>query len=342
MGNRKQLSALTSLKGLFILVVCLHNSMLIHPVFASVPGASFIRLFGGQLANSMFFILSGFLMAYSYRDAIRSGAVSFGSFLGKRLSKLYPLFFVTNAAALLMAVIQYGPSAVNLQRIAFTFLLQNGGGMGADAPYNSPTWFVSALLVCYAVFFFICCFSRNHTAYCVAVAVGIVWGHTLLRLDTTLPFCHPENGVAFMNFFIGCALAELNPLLEKNYRKWHPPVALAVLAVCLYLPLRYGVEIICGDVQSAFAFVICPLIVYLALAEGLCSRILQQKIFVALGSISMPLFFWHLVAYQAFDMVLARVRPGTVMDDALYFVYGGVLLVWCILSDRIFKSMKRK
>ena len=334
MQEKKQFTALTSLKGLFILVIAFHNTMLVKPLFESVPGSAFLRLYGGELGNSMFLLLSGFLMAYTYRDRIGSGRVSFPEYLKKRLLKLYPLFLVTNLVDLLVEVFMHGPSAVNLQKIAFTFLLQNGGGLSNASPYNTPTWFVSALLVCYAAFFLVCRYCRNSTQYRLSIAAGISWGYLLIGLKASVPFCYEANGVAFMNFFLGCALAELYPMTERNHKAWKPLAACVLLAVSLVLPLRYGVENICGDATVAFAFVICPLILYLALAKGFCSWILQWKGFVALGNISMSVFFWHLVVYDIFTLAVGYLMPGVLVREALYGVYAAVMLVWSLLSHR--------
>lgn len=47
--------------------------------------------------------------------------------------------------SLLINTVQFGASAVNIRRILFTVLLQNGGGLSTDYPYNGPSWFISAL-----------------------------------------------------------------------------------------------------------------------------------------------------------------------------------------------------
>lgn len=335
MNGKKKLDSLTSLKGLFILIIVFHNTMLLTPLFSSVPGTMFVKLFGGALGNSMFFILSGFLTAYSYREPIGAKRVAFQDFFLKRLKKLYPLFLISNIAALVIAVAQYGVSAINLHKIAFTFLLQIGGGLDSGNPYNSPTWFVSALFVCYIVYFLIAFCSKNTTQYSCAIVMGIAWGYTLLSTEFSAPFCYDENGSAFMNFFIGCGCAELYPVIVRKNKKWMEAAALAALLAAVLLPLRYGVEIICGNVAVAFSFVICPLVLYLALAGGVCDKILRFRPFVYLGEMSMSVFYWHLVVYNAFILVFGWVMPDTAIRERHYIVYVVLMMLVSFASYKL-------
>ena len=64
MEQKGYFRSLTSLKGLFILIIAVHNTLLVTPLFSGVPGVAFIKLFGGALGNSMFFILSGMPLSF--------------------------------------------------------------------------------------------------------------------------------------------------------------------------------------------------------------------------------------------------------------------------------------
>lgn len=335
MTKQQQFPALTALKGFFILIIVLHNTSLVDPLFDAIPGVAFITLYGGALGNSMFFLLSGFLLAWGYRERIMAGRISLQDYLLRRLKKIYPLYLITNIVALLTAISRYGISALQLEKLAFTLLLQNGGGLGQGGPYNSPTWFVSALFVCYAAYYAVCRFAGTPTRYRCLVALGIAWGYTLTVLKLELPFCYEGNGTGFMNFFLGCAMAELLPRMKKENHKWLRPAIMAALLESVYLLLRYGVEIICGNSSTAFAFVICPMILYLAFAEGLCTKVLQLKPFVYLGKISTSVYFWHLPLYFVLQDLLAA---GGSLGEKLYMGYLLVLLVWSAASNRLIEN----
>lgn len=335
MKTGEKLHALTSIKGIFIWIIVLHNTFLIDALLENIPGMSFIRLFGGSLGNSMFFMLSGFLMSWGYRDRLRSGNLFLGDFLRKRLRKLYPVYALSNLAALAVTIWQYGISAVNLKKLAFTFLLLQGGGLDAGNPYNSPTWFVSALFFCYILYYGGTCRAKNHTAYRVFLAAGIGIGYYFSEAELQIPLCYAGNGVAYLNFFLGCALAEVYPELEKRF-DWMKTASMAGLAGSMYLMLRYGVEVISGGSGTAFAFVICPMVLYLAYAEGVCSRILRGKIFVFLGQISMGVFYWHLVLYFGLRYALGG------MTQVRYGLYLLVVLLAGFLTEGLSQKKKQK
>lgn len=333
MCDDRKITAMASLKGVFIWVIVLHNTFLIDPLLEHIPGMAYITLFGGSLGNSIFFMLSGFLISWNYRDRIASGKILFDDFLVRRLRKLYPMYALSNLAALALNVWQYGASAVNLKKIAFTFLLVQGGGLDSANPYNAPSWFVSALVVCYAVYFAGTSRWKNRSAYRVFLTVGAAAGCYLSTAQLTVPFCYSGNGTAYVNFFVGCFLSELYPELEKRWN-WLTAAGAAALLGSAYLMLRYGVEIITGGSALAFAFVICPIVLYLAYAEGICARILRWKIFVFLGRISMPVFYWHLVVYIGMRFAFGGMTP------ARYGLYLLTVLLVSILAERFPRKKK--
>lgn len=342
MEKERRFDALTSLRGIFILVIAVHNTMLVHPyLFQSLPGSGFLSLFGGSLGNSMFFMLSGYGMSYSYRDRIQRHAISFVAFLGKKLRKLYPIYLITNLAALLLAVVQYGMSAINLERIAATLLLNMGGGLAQASPYNTPTWFLCTLFLCYIVFFIAASYSKTDTRYHCAIALGILCGYAFLTSGISVSFCQEGNGIGLMNFFIGCALAEIYPWIKGSARKWLGPVSLVTLLFFLWLLHSYGVGIICGNVDIAFGFCVCPLILFLALIDGPCSRILRWKPFVFLGNISGSIFFWHLVVYYGFSILYALFHPGQDVQEKSYLLYFAGMLVWSTFSHKAEERVRR-
>ena len=324
MAEKRDFRALTSLKGLFILVIALHNTLSITPLFSNVPGTAFIRLFGGSLGNSMFFLLSGFLLSTGYKHRIQKQQIHFSDYLLRRLKKLYPMYILSNAVSLLLEILWYGASAINVQKIVFTALL-------IRSPYNNPTWFLCALFACYILFFFLCHFAKSPTHYLSYLTIAVILGYTLIGAELDILFIRSVNGIAYMNFFLGCILAEVYPVISGKLHRWLQPLFLVLVPGLAYLLLAYGVEIIAGDVNICFSFVLCPMVIYLALVKGPCSRILQWKPFVALGEISSSVFFWHLVLYFLFCDLYGRFTQGGSIGELQYLLYFGLMLLFSAL-----------
>ena len=340
MYPKRHFPSLTALKGLFILLIALHNTFALAPALEAFPGYHYIVLYGGLFGNSMFFLLSGFLLSWGYREKIRLQQIPFSAFLHRRLAKFYPIYLISNAAALIVAIFRYGFSVIDLRKVAFTLLLQMGGGLEDGNPYNSPTWFLSALFVCYIAYYLIASHAKKTAHYSLLIVFGIVWGFALLRMQRSLPFCYPGNGLAFLNFFIGCGLAEICHVFPSLLRR-NLPLQAAVLAgllLCAFLLLKYNFEVVCGDTYAAFSFLLCPLIFYLALAEGPCSRILQCKPLVSLGNISVSIFFWHLVVYLLFSHITQTWMPGQIQPWLEYGIYFAGMLIFSILYHTFSKK----
>lgn len=336
-----RLNSLTGLKGFFSILIVLFHTLPISPLVDAIPFTSFIRIYGGVLGNYFFFVSSGFLISVGYRVRIQKHELSLKEFALKRLYKLYPLYIITNAAALLASILRNGLSAVHLDNIIFTILLQNGGGIGSKYPYNTPTWFVSALFVCYLAFFFAAYYAKNPTQYTLMVAFGIIWGYSLMIGCISAPLAFAHEGDSFFCFFIGCALAELYSYIREAAHKWLQPVCVVSLILSFVLMMRYGVEVISGDSRVAFACVVCPMLIYLALYCRPVSAFLQVRAVQYLGKISFSVFLWHMVVYEFFRWFCTVISGNELIDETQYIVYMVLMFVVSILSYYFIESKKR-
>lgn len=314
MNKNGNLTALTALKGLFILIIVIHNTLSVTQLFSHVPGTAFIVRYGGTLGNSMFFLLSGYLLSVGYKARILEHTISFPNYLLRRLKKLYPMYILSNAAALLVELMRYGVSALNIENVILTILLLDGG-------YNNPTWFLCVLFRCYIIFFVVAYFAKSSTHYLSWLSFCVLGGYILVMGNWDIPFFTSSFGIGLMNFFLGCILVEVYPLISEKLHRLLQPVFLVLLPLLFYLMLAYGVKIIAGDVKIAFGFALCPMVLYLALAKGPCSWILQRKWLVSLGNISSSIFFWHLVLYFMFCDGYALVTRGEQVQEPQYILY---------------------
>lgn len=160
----------------------------------------------------------------------------------------------------------------------------------------------------------------------------------MLSHNWTIPYFLPDCGGGFLNFFIGCALAEVYPYITEKQNTYLRYFSFFSLIGSGYLLIRYGVEIISGDSQMAFAFVICPLILCLALSNGLCGKLLQCKPMLYLGKISMSLYFWHYCIYTAFVYVYHLWVPDAPLSDLLYLAYFALTIILSILSQKLLEK----
>jgi peptidoglycan/LPS O-acetylase OafA/YrhL len=84
----EEILPLTSLRFVAALYVYLFHIHIRWPLAASRLASNFFDL--GAVGMSLFFVLSGFVLAYRYRD----GFVSYGDYLVNRFARIYPIYFV--------------------------------------------------------------------------------------------------------------------------------------------------------------------------------------------------------------------------------------------------------
>ncbi len=188
---RRQIPALTGIRGLAALYVVLFH-------YAGMTGISgkieFIS--HGYIAVDLFFVLSGFVMALSYQHifADNFSFASYRKFLGRRIARIYPIYFVTTIAALALIyfgldrTVSWNVASGKLWAVKFVIngLLIQAWGLANSI--NEPSWSLSAEWAAYLLFpiLVIPSLFRSPAAAwvfaCVSVAllaaVAIYGGHT--------------------------------------------------------------------------------------------------------------------------------------------------------------------
>lgn len=123
----------------------------------------------------MFFILSGFVISYSYPSDAR-GVRAYSRFMIRRIARIYPLHLLS----LLIFVVLIG---VGLERTArstpldflYNLLLLQAWGVTDHLSFNSPSWSISAEFFCYLIFPLLMLFARKLHPLILAVIVAALY-----------------------------------------------------------------------------------------------------------------------------------------------------------------------
>ena len=115
-NTKKKYVALTSLKGIFILMIVFYHM-----------GGNYGRIFGdvfqwcydwgGYLGNTFFYMVSGFLIACGYQEKISNGDLSIVNYLMRRISKIFPLYIITNMFRLGLNIVGVGISTLKFDEL---------------------------------------------------------------------------------------------------------------------------------------------------------------------------------------------------------------------------------
>ncbi|SFD02730.1 Peptidoglycan/LPS O-acetylase OafA/YrhL, contains acyltransferase and SGNH-hydrolase domains [Chitinophaga sp. CF118] len=184
-------------------------------------------------AVDLFFLLSGFIFFWFYGDKIASRKTSFNNFIVFRLSRLYPVHFIT-----LMSLVVLQPIMYNLNGhyfivhnndtphfILHLFLIHTWGFEKAPSfsGFNGPSWSASVEVLLYLVFFVLCWFKLNHKKL---VIIAIIVSAPIIQ------YIYPMVGQGLYSFFLGALVYHTYKwaIQKNNARKiTNSVIALSIL-----------------------------------------------------------------------------------------------------------------
>lgn len=287
----------------------------------------------GYLAVDLFFVLSGFIMSYTYLHAFeQSGSRAFGDFLGKRIARIVPLnvsvlvlFVLLGHASifLLDRNIIYASDDLPFDLLANLLMLQ---GLGVGANLNGPSWSVSTEFAAYLLFpaFVFAVFHRR----------VVVWGLTLfcsVILLCLLASMQPRLGLAtgpvgegvlrcFAEFIMGMGAYRLFMAEPCRRVLRRDTVAFGLIAACVaFMGLRL-------DLPAALLFPL--LIASLALNRGHAARLMSLRALHFLGAVSFSVYMIHQLFRPIELEILRAFHPVPLgAPAALLFAFLGSLSV---------------
>ena len=299
----------------------------------------------GYIGTSMFFMLSGFLMARGYKTRLskEEGRTPFINYLFNRIKKIYPIYFITNLVCIIFHLIYY-PSTISIKLCLEIFLMVTGGSIFDYLPYNFPTWFVNTLLVCYAIYYFVVVLSlgkkQSNRLYNILLVLLIIYGWFLMQNHFDFPFMYLHTGEGVFNFFIGVLLNEFFDRIKKT----HTIIIGIVFSLLSVLILTNASVFVTNNYRTIFSLINCPSIIILGHNVGFLNKGLA-----AIGSffstLSMPLIFWQIPVWNFyFHYTEQNFYQNSPM--AHWICYLGILflvsIIYNYISDNTNKRIKSK
>ena len=162
--NRRQIKALTVLRGFAALWVLLHHIVNQYPLKGALPDWVEYVAMKGWLGVDLFFILSGFVISYVHQNDFREGITPAGwkRFMVLRFSRVYPVHVALTVALIPIYLIasnffhyQSPADAFTLSKLFYSLSLTNGLGIPNSIGWNSPSWSVGSEAFVYLLFPFL-------------------------------------------------------------------------------------------------------------------------------------------------------------------------------------------
>jgi peptidoglycan/LPS O-acetylase OafA/YrhL len=313
----------------------------------------------GYIGVAFFFLLSGFILTYTYREAfgerLRLDAVR--AFYAARFARIYPLHLAT-MMLMIAVLVSLGTDALwsgvdpqtRLRAVAAQALLLQSWFAATPIAFgvNGPAWSISVEAFFYALFPFVACVllrafrgSRPHT---VLLAAGVLW---LVQASLLWPvhaavddwrwYVFPPSRL--IDFVVGMLLG-IAFLRSDQRRTWplHPTsieaLALAGVGLAVYaspfvpLSMRFSAWVMPAWCAAIFVF---------AGQRGAISRLLSHPALVRLGEVSFAFYLCHLMVVKLVDGRLGWQHPL-----AMPIALGGTLALGWLLHHVVERPLRTR
>lgn len=289
--------------------------------------------YSGYVGVSFFFVLSGFVLSYSYQEKILKGDITFKKYFFLRFARLTPLHFGT-ALPIIGLALYFG-------NFNLSYLILNLSYMQSWIPnstiyysFNAPSWSLSNEMFFYLCFFFLVKIPLSSllrfgallllTVFVSALVVTLFLDDLKLYGNSTLAhwMFYIFPGFRLLEFIAGMLLFHL---WKRGYVFNSYVLPFAYLT--LFLAMYFG-----NHVPEAFkvSLFFLPVIVFFLFSHlqdhGFIIEILRSKPFVLLGNASFAFYLIHQPLITAFTKILASLNIG----DFSFFLIA--LLIISLLS----------
>lgn len=339
-----RIGSLEALRGIFAMMIFLHHLGLF--------GA------GGDAGVSFFIVLSGFVLSAGYGDRLRSGGLKPGEFLRRRLRRFWPLH-VTGFVAALVAGGMALTAATPLIWGANLLMIQSW--IPLERFYfscDAPSWCLSDLVFCYAMFPFLCRRMREMSLRCrMLVATG------LLMLYFTAVNVVPESlrvGLIYISplfrladFLLGMALWEMFNAVCGRVTAVGPRMVVLTAAESVAVALFVGAVAVSRDVAEKYVLAsywwlpVAVVIGLFALTErcgsGLIGRVLRFRLFLKFGSLSFAFYMLHVPVITAWRRICGHFSIDPLSWGPLpeVLLLGAVIIALSYAVDRLLSLISR-
>ena len=280
-------TSLDGLRGIAAIAV-----MLFHAAPSTMPG--------GYLAVDFFFCLSGFIVAFAYRDRIKNG-LALSEFAKLRMARLYPMMFL--GGLLGIALHGGGPNML--------FLVPDFGG-GSLFPSNPPFWSLFAeVLVNIGYGIILVRLSSRHlfllAAICGAsLVLGMLngpWPRQFGSNLESLPWMAPRT---LYSFVAGVLLFRLRDQGSRVRPRslWALLLPIVMIAAMMIDPAKRAMS------DAGTILLVFPAIVWL----GSFVEMPLQGFWKQMGALSYPLYCIHMpIIYFLSDSISERLIVAVVL-----------------------------
>lgn len=315
----------------------------------------------GSLGVMFFFVLSGFIITYTYADKVNTlEPRGLASLYTKRIGRIFPVHLLTLLLAIPLVFITDAPTTFTTG-VYNALLMQSWYPSSSDFfSLNSVSWTLSVEWAFYLAFPFLMMaikkFGLNKSAasglmlsgLCLAFLLAFtLWMYrdpARVASSTWLIRISPIN---LFIFLIGTGVA-LYLTQEKRSQRFSPgfATALEVIALVLIAATYHWTVVDGGKDRMPLDHVILylPLFAFciyiFSVAKGLVSKMLSNRLLVHLGNLSFSMYMLHLLAIIYTDRYLMPVIGANGVTLNRFYLFA-MLMIACEVVYRLVETPYR-
>ena len=300
----------------------------------------------------LFFVLSGFVISYNYRDLRFENLIHFAK---KRFWRLYPLMIFTSSLFFIYNISSFYSTTSNHlflinfneilhQTVAFIdsiFLTNSFPILSTSLGSNPPSWSISAEFVAYFLFALISVsFKRKLLTYLVITILGI-----FLCIANHKYFTNGDFG--FLRAIICFNIGSIVLFFFDKYKKlkigfFYECTSLVIFLIYIYFVLGrfYENKFI---LESIFTPIVYGFMIFVfALSDGFISRLLSSKLLCYFGKLSYSIYLNHLIVVFGMAELMFNILnfENSLLNQTFYMVFSIVIIL--IYSSWTFNTIERK
>jgi peptidoglycan/LPS O-acetylase OafA/YrhL len=292
LAGMKEIRALTSLRGVAAVWVFLFHLDLARPLFPPVLH-QWLAIGRGYIAVDLFFVLSGFVLALTYRGPFLSRPFmsAYPDFLLRRVARVMPL----NAAivGLLAVTAWFGPSSVgdsfaaarNPWTVIANILLIQDWGLAPSI--DKPSWSVSVEMAVYLAYPLLLALAWSRRFWIILLLAGMASLYWLVRTELGVV----SQGLLIGDFTRGFADFSFGLLCFRAFESGAVPSVVGRFDLVIVSAFWAAVVFSPTDLLP---ILVCPAVILsLAMERGPVAWLLGLRPLNYLGRISYSIYLVH-------------------------------------------------
>ncbi len=311
MTGGQRIANIQLLRGIAaLMVVGEHVKNAIFSIYLKAdPAASWVANVPLAAGVDIFFVISGFVMAYS-TEALHGSPGAWRGFIWRRVIRIAPLYWLATAALILFFVLTRNPQLFEASWwsvVGSLLFIPTLNTAGQPLPIYSVGWTLNHEMFFYAVFAAFVALPAARGRLAISATLLALIGAGLI-LDTGLVVLDVWTAPIMLEFVLGVGLYELHRRGRIPTGGWMRLAALAAASAMLF---GFGAP---GEARAVLWGIPAALIVLVALGAA---PIRRRDIAEFMGDISYAAYLLHILVILLLASAFNRLLPAS---DALWFL----------------------